>query len=67
MLRQTTLPKLSVDQIVERIFALRQITRVDQQLLMATLLSKNALNDREHTQISRVFDAVQRGLIRVVE
>lgn len=67
MLCQSTLPKLSVEQIVERIFAFRQISRVDQHLLMSTLLSKDALSDREHMEINRVFDAVQRGLIRVVE
>lgn len=67
MQAQATLPKLSVETIVERILAFRQITRIDQRLLMAALLSKDSFNENEHSQINLVFDRLQRGLIRVVD
>lgn len=67
MQAQATLPKLSVETIVERILEFRQITRIDQRLLMAALLSKDSFNENEHSQINLVFDRLQRGLIRVVD
>lgn len=62
-----TLPKISVEQLVERIFAFRQITRLDQRLLMSTLLSKEALSHEDYIQINRVLDGVQKGLLKVVD
>jgi hypothetical protein len=67
MQAQATLPKLSVETIVERILAVRQITRIDQRLLMTALLSKDSFNESEQSQINLVFDRLQRGLIRVVD
>ena len=58
---------VSVDKIVERILAFRQITRSDQNLLMSALLAKNFINDKDQYQINRVFEGVQKGSIRVVE
>ncbi|MFB2923652.1 MULTISPECIES: hypothetical protein [Aerosakkonema] len=62
-----SLPKVAVEPVIERIFALRQISRADQRLLMSALLSKNSLGETEHKQINRVFDALQKGLLRVVD
>ena len=67
MISQRSLPKVSVEQIVERIFAFRQITRTDQRLLMSAFLSKKSYNETDHLQINRVFDALQRGLIKVTD
>ncbi|AFZ25605.1 hypothetical protein Cylst_3457 [Cylindrospermum stagnale PCC 7417] len=53
--------------VLERIFAIRRITRRDQQLLMSALMSKKGLNENDQQQIGRVFDALQRGLIKVVD
>jgi hypothetical protein len=64
---QTGLPKVSVEQIVERIFALRQIARTDQRLLMSAFLAQDSLSEKDHAEINRVFDALRRGLIRVVD
>lgn len=63
----TTLPKISVEQIVERIFAFRQISRTDQRLLMSAFLSKDSLSEADQLQVNRVLDALQKGLISVVE
>ncbi|WP_341526353.1 hypothetical protein WKK05_27925 [Nostoc sp. UHCC 0302] len=66
---QATSPliQMSLEKVLERIFAVRRITRRDQQLLMSTLLSKEGLNEEDRLQISRVFDALQRGLLKVVD
>ncbi|HEY9302543.1 MAG TPA: hypothetical protein VIQ31_40500 [Phormidium sp.] len=60
-------PKVSVDSILERIFAIRQINRSDQHILMAALLSKDSLNEKDQRQINQVYEAIQKGLIRVVD
>lgn len=67
MSAQTSKPKSLVEQVIERIFFDRQITKADQNLLMSSLLSKKSLSDNDEKQINRVFDALQRGLLRVVD
>lgn len=59
--------QIPLEKVLEHIFAIRRITRQYQQLLMSALLSKDGLNEEEHQQISRVFDALQRGLLKVVD
>lgn len=44
----------------------RRITRADQQCFMMAALS-TAISYEEHTQINRVFDALQRGFLKVVD
>jgi hypothetical protein len=67
MLTTASSNQMELETVLEHIFAIRRITRHDQQLLMSTLLSKEDLNEQERLQISRVFDALQRGLIKVVD
>ncbi|MBD2040124.1 hypothetical protein [Microcoleus sp. FACHB-672] len=67
MQAQATLPKISLDKIVERIMAFRQISRIDQRLLMSSLLSKDSLSEQDQSSINQVFDALQRGLLKVVD
>ncbi|MBD1898251.1 hypothetical protein H6F50_22820 [Coleofasciculus sp. FACHB-712] len=62
-----SLPTISVQQIVERIFVFRQISRTDQRLLMSTFLSQETLSEAEHLLINRVFDALKQGLLKVVD
>ncbi|MBW4688096.1 MAG: hypothetical protein KME40_24140 [Komarekiella atlantica HA4396-MV6] len=59
--------QILLETVLERVFTIRRITRQDQQLLMSTLLSKEGLNEEEQLQISRVFDALQKGLLKVVD
>lgn len=63
----TDLPNLSVEKILERILVLRQITRLDQQLLMSAALAKDSLSEKAQHQINLVFERLQRGLIKVVD
>ncbi|MBD1878639.1 hypothetical protein [Coleofasciculus sp. FACHB-T130] len=62
-----SLPTIPVQQIVERIFVFRQISRTDQRLLMSTFLSQETLSEAEHLLINRVFDALKQGLLKVVD
>lgn len=57
----------SFKEVVERIFSTYKITRTDQQLFMKTLLSQDNLSSYEREQIDRVFEALRRGLLRVVD
>lgn len=57
----------SFKEVVERIFSTHRITRTDQQLFMKTLLSQDNLSSYEREQIDRVFEALRRGLLRVVD
>ena len=57
------LPSLSLKDVVDRILSSRQITRVDQRLL----LSLSSQNLEERTLLNQVFDRLHRGLLRVVD
>jgi hypothetical protein len=57
----------SLKEVVDRIFSSHRITRSDQQLFMKSLLSQDNLSSYELEQIDRVFDALRRGLLRVVD
>ncbi|QIR39671.1 hypothetical protein HCG51_25135 [Tolypothrix sp. PCC 7910] len=59
--------QVQLEAVFERILNIRRITRQDQQLLMSALLSKDDLNEQEMLQINKVFQAVQGGLIKVVD
>ena len=61
----TLVSPTSVEKIVERIFTMHRITLIDQDLLMTALLSKQDLNETEKKLIGRVFDALQRGELKV--
>jgi len=66
----TTIPtasQIDLEKLIERIFAFRQITRLDQRLLMSVLLAKDTIAPHDNYQINRVFEAVQSGAVQVVE
>jgi len=67
MLAKLDAPKIEVEKLIERIFKFRQITRLDQELLMSNLLAKDALSDTEYQLVNRVFDALQQGRLNVVD
>ncbi|MBW4492846.1 MAG: hypothetical protein KME26_07110 [Oscillatoria princeps RMCB-10] len=63
---QASLP-FTVEQVICQIFTRRRISRMDQHLLMTVLLSKDAISPEEETQVQKVFDFLQRGLLKVVD
>ena len=56
-----------LETVLQRIFSIRRITRQDQHLLMSTLLSKEELDEHERIQITRVFDGLRSGFIKVID
>ena len=66
MQAQASIPQRPIDEIVNQIFAVRRIDRGIQRQFMNALLSKATLNPQDQAHIQRVFDALQRGLLRVV-
>jgi hypothetical protein len=60
-------PKISIEVIVERIFAFRQITPLDRRLLKSAMLAQKGLNEKDQCHIHRVCQGIQNGLILVVE
>ncbi|MBW4496789.1 MAG: hypothetical protein KME26_27690 [Oscillatoria princeps RMCB-10] len=67
MQAQATAPQLSIEQLVDRIFACHRISRADQQRFMKAMLSKDSFSPGDRRLIARVFDGLQKGLLRVVE
>lgn len=63
----TTNSNISVEAIVDRIFAFRQITELDRRLLKSALLSEKGIDEKDNFQINRVCQGIQSGLIQVVE
>ncbi len=57
--------KISVEAIAQRIFAFRQITPLDRRLLKSAVI--NGLDPKDHFHINRLCQAIQSGLILVVE
>ncbi len=57
----------SLQAIINDIFRRRCISRTTQQQLMQALFDKNELSEHEETQINRMFDAINRGQIRVID
>lgn len=60
-------PGMAVKEVVDKILTSRRITRSDQQEFMQALLSKNSLSMEEQVQVNRVFELLQKGLLRVVD
>jgi hypothetical protein len=60
---QTHSRPVKLEQIVERIFMFRQITRFDQSLLQSALYSRTSLSRHQHLLLQKMFDALQQGEI----
>jgi hypothetical protein len=62
---QTTSQSLKA--IVDQIFADRRISRQVQRELMNVLLSQPTLSNQDHATAQRVFEAIRKGQLRVVD
>ncbi|WP_254173916.1 hypothetical protein [Planktothrix pseudagardhii] len=56
-----------IQRIVNKIYATGQITRADQQGLMALIFSDQVLGLKECQQISEIINRLHRGWLRVVD
>lgn len=57
----------NIEAILERIFTNRRITRQDQNIMMSNLMKQEGLSEQNILQINQVFDALKRGIIKVVD
>lgn len=57
----------TVPEVVERIFASRQITRIDQQVFLHALISENSLSEQEQVLVNQVLEALRKGNLKVVD
>jgi hypothetical protein len=62
---QTTSPSLKA--IVDQIFAERRISRQVQRELMGVLLSQPTLSHDDQATAQRVFEAIRKGQLRIVD
>lgn len=58
---------ISLEKIVERIFAFRQITPIDRELLKSALMTKDNFSSHENSQLNRVYEGIKSGVIWVIE
>lgn len=56
----------TLEATIENIFLTRRITRRDQQILMR-LFSQSGLSSADKRCIDRVYEALSRGLLKVVD
>jgi hypothetical protein len=56
----------NIEQTIDRIFAARRLTRRDQQMLMS-MFSRRNLTPNDAALISRVYEALSQGRLRVVD
>ncbi len=66
MLATASPPEVTVDEVVNRIFSDRRITRTDQRLFMQ-LLSQCLVTESERRLIDRVYNGLRLGFLRVVD
>jgi len=59
--------QLPLQAIINDIFSQRCISRTTQQQLMQALFDRHQLSEHEEAQINRMFDAINRGQIRVTD
>lgn len=57
--------KISVEAIAQRIFAFRQITALDRHLLKSAVMK--GIDQKDQYHINRLCQAIQSGLVLVVE
>ncbi|NJK27588.1 MAG: hypothetical protein HC925_02160 [Coleofasciculaceae cyanobacterium SM2_3_26] len=63
----SALPAFPIATLVDRIFAFRQITRLDQYLLNSSLEQKASLGERERSMLQQVYHALENGAIAVAD
>ena len=56
-----------VVQLVDQLIRAKRITYTQYQSLSKMVLADGTVDEQEHRQINRLFDAIQAGAIRIVE
>jgi|GEM_PF-1650710 len=67
MALQMALPLVDFQVMAQQVLQSRRITREHQSYFMTAALSASCLSDAEQATFNRLFEAVQHGLVRVVD
>ncbi len=67
MVQSTNSSPLDLERMVSKITESGRISRADQQVFMATLLSKAKISSAEQAIIDRMFELLRSGRLRVVD
>ena len=59
--------KNEVTQLVDQLIKTKRITYTQYQSLSKLVLADGTVDEQERCQINRLFDAIQTGIIRIVE
>lgn len=57
----------TLQQIVDRIFKIGQLSRSEHLQLVTTILSDYKVTDEERSQLNRVFDELQMGRLKFID
>jgi hypothetical protein len=57
----------TLQQIVDRIFNIGQLSRSEHLQLVTTILSDYKVTDEERSQLNRVFDELQMGRLKFID
>ena len=57
----------NVSEIVDRMITSRNITQQQYQRLSALVLADGTVDEQERRQINRLFDAIQTGMVKIVD
>jgi hypothetical protein len=66
MATPSVVPQPTLKQVIDQILASHKITRHDQQMLMA-MFSQGVLSLEEQSLFNRVYEALRKGLLRVID
>jgi uncharacterized FlgJ-related protein len=59
--------KAGLKYLVESIADSRQVTRTDYLWLASSLLADHRMSEEERVQISRIFDHIQTGQLKIID
>jgi uncharacterized membrane protein YebE (DUF533 family) len=58
---------LNVTEFVDKVIVSRQITYRQYHQLSAAILADGKVDEEERRQINRLFDAIQRGYVKIID
>ncbi|MGG6297442.1 hypothetical protein ACQ4M4_23860 [Leptolyngbya sp. AN02str] len=60
-------PNDNLQQVANHILESRQISRADQRCFMSAALSDQSLTRDDQQMVERVFDALHRGMLKIID
>lgn len=61
------IPQSTIEQVIHQIFVTGRISRIEQQRLMSALLSKELISMEEKTLVDKLFNAIQKGIVKILD